>query len=73
MKLPGKSDQEKFNSFIRYSNIGLEMAATIGVATFIGYRIDRWMNNKFLVFTLVLMVLSFIGSLFRVVRNLLKK
>jgi hypothetical protein len=73
MKLPGKQEQKKYNSFIRYSNMGLEMAATIGVATFIGYKIDKWLHHGFPVFTLIFIVLSSIGSVYRVVHSLLKK
>jgi hypothetical protein len=49
------------------------MAAIIGVGTFAGYQLDKWLHNKFLVCTLVLMVFSVIGSIFYTTRNLLKK
>lgn len=67
-----KKNKKKFDIFIRYSNLGFEMMTIIAIGTFLGFKIDQWMNNDFKVFTLVFIILSVIGSIFYATRNLLK-
>ncbi len=73
MKPKNQNKKSGFDSFIRYSGLGFEMMAIIGIFTFIGYKIDQWMNNEFKGFTFGLMVLSVILALIYATRNLLKK
>jgi hypothetical protein len=63
---------QKANSFIKYSSLGFEMMAIIGGFTFLGYKIDQWMNNQFKGFTFGLMVLSVIIAVVYGTKNLLK-
>lgn len=63
---------KKTNSFIRYSSLGFEMMAIIGGFTFLGYKIDQWMDNEFKGFTVVLAIFGVIASIVYGVRNLLK-
>jgi hypothetical protein len=60
------------DTFIRYSSLGFEMMAIIGLGTFLGYKIDQWLENQFKGFTLGLMILSVILSIIFGIRNLLK-
>uniref|UniRef100_UPI003217A135 AtpZ/AtpI family protein n=1 Tax=uncultured Draconibacterium sp. TaxID=1573823 RepID=UPI003217A135 len=64
---------KKINSFIKYSGLGFEMMAIIGGFTFLGFKIDQWMNNQFKGFTFGLMVLSVIVAIIYGTKNLLKK
>ncbi|GEM_PF-334300 len=64
--------KKRFNQFIRYSGLGFEMMAIIGGFTFLGYKIDRWMNNDFKGFTLVLMTFSVITATVYGTKNALK-
>ncbi|MBN1986677.1 MAG: AtpZ/AtpI family protein [Prolixibacteraceae bacterium] len=65
--------KKKFDDFIRYSSLGFEMMAIIGIFTFLGYKIDQWMENEFNGFTLGLMIFSVIVAIIYGTRNLLKK
>jgi len=73
MKPQNQRNKKKFDTFIRYSSLGFEMMAIIGVGTFLGYKTDQWMNNEFKGFTLGFMVISVIVSVFYAIRDLLKK
>ncbi len=73
MKNQFKKNKNKFDSFIRYSNLAFEMMAIIVIGTFLGFKIDQWMENEFKGFTLGFMILSVIGSVIYGTRNLLKK
>ncbi len=68
-----KNYKNKIDDFIRYSSLGFEMMAIIGVFTFGGYKIDQWMKNEFKGFTLGLMILSVVIAIVYATRNLLKK
>lgn len=69
-----KSNRKKkgFDTFIRYSSLGFEMMAIIGLGTFLGFKTDQWLDNQFKGFTLGLMILSVILSIILGIRNLLK-
>lgn len=70
----GKPDKkQKFDSFIKYSSLGFEMMAIIAGFTFLGYKIDKWMENDFKGFTFGLMVFSVIIAIVYGTKNLLKK
>lgn len=73
MKKRNPHTQKKTNSFLKYSSLGFEMMAIMGGFTFLGYKIDQWMDNDFKVFTFVLMVLSVIIAIVYGTKNLLKK
>ncbi|MBW6534739.1 MAG: AtpZ/AtpI family protein [Mariniphaga sp.] len=73
MKNQFQKNKNKFDSFIRYSSLAFEMMGIIALGTFLGFKIDQWMENEFKGFTLGLMILSVIGSVFYSIRNLLKK
>lgn len=67
-----RKNKNRFDTLIRYSSLGFEMMAMIALGTFLGYKIDQWMGNSFRWFTLILMVLSVVGSVFYFIRKLLK-
>jgi len=74
MNLKKKNNpKNKFDNFVRYSSLGFEMMAIIGGFTFLGYKIDQWMENEFKGFTLGLMVLGVVIAIIHGTRNLLKK
>ncbi len=66
-----QKSKKKFDDFIRYSNLALEMLAIMVAGTGAGWAIDHWLGLKFPVFTLILMVLSVIGAIYQVVRKFL--
>jgi F0F1-type ATP synthase assembly protein I len=72
MKNQFRKNKSRFDAFIRYSSLGFEMMTMIILGTFLGYKIDQWMDNNFRWFTLVMMVFSVIGSVVYFVRKLLK-
>lgn len=49
------------------------MMAIIGGLTFLGYKIDQWLENEFKAFTFGLMILSVVIAIIYSTKNLLKK
>lgn len=72
MKNRSKKSKEKFDAFLRFSNLAFEMMAMMVAGTLLGYKIDQWLENEFRWFTLVFMVLSVIGSVIYFIRKLIK-
>ena len=73
MKQQKENNRKGFDTFIRYSSLGFEMMAIIGLGTFLGYKIDQWMENEFKGFTFGLMIFSVVAAIIYGTRNLLKK
>jgi len=70
------SDQEKrknTTNFVKYSGLGFQMLAVIGLFAFAGYKIDEYRNNGKPIFMALLGVLGVIISLYQVVRQLNNK
>jgi F0F1-type ATP synthase assembly protein I len=61
------------NSFVRYSGIGFEMLAIIGIFTFAGWKLDQWLKNKFPVFLLILSLSGVCIGIYTVIKRLLKE
>ena len=73
MKPTDDNRKNRFDNFIRYSSLGFEMMAIIGIFTYAGYKIDQWLKNEFRITTLVLMIFSVIIAILYGVKGLLKK
>ncbi len=70
------SDKQKgknATNFIKYSGMGFQMLATIGLFAFAGYKIDGYRNSDKLIFTAVFGLVGVIISLYQVVRQLNSK
>lgn len=63
--------KKKGDDFIRYSSLGFEMIAIMGIGTFAGIKIDQWLDLQFPAFTLGLMILSVIGAIYHAIRKFL--
>jgi F0F1-type ATP synthase assembly protein I len=64
--------RKKTDQFIRYSSLAFEMMIMMAAGVFTGYKIDHWLKLSFPAFTLGLMILSVIGSIFYAIKNFIK-
>lgn len=78
---PQKPRKKRFTSssfrdsyYFKYSSMGFQMAAIIGIGVFLGIKVDELLNlQKTPVFTISLSLLSVIAAIYFVVKDLLKK
>lgn len=68
-----KKNKKQFDNFIRYSNIGIQMLVIIGAGVFGGYKLDRWMENKFPVFLILLSTFALAAAIYTAIKDFLKK
>ncbi len=75
MKEPKDKPKKKFNNafgaYAHYSGLVLQMAAIIGVGTFIGYQLDAYYTTEKPLFTAGFSLLSVLVAIFVVLRQLL--
>ena len=73
MTNPEKDDTGKqANNFAKYTGMAFQMLATIGLFTFIGYKIDENQVPNKSIYTAILGFLGVIVSLYMVIRSLTK-
>ena len=68
-------DQKKnnLNSYVKYSNIAIQMLVIILLGVFGGFKLDQWLELQFPVFTVVLSLLSVVMAIYLVTKDLMKK
>jgi F0F1-type ATP synthase assembly protein I len=69
-KDPQKKWKQPLDSYTKYTGIAFQMIAIIGLGTFAGYRIDKWLQLHIPVFTIILILLSVALALYSVFRTL---
>lgn len=62
--------KKPLNSYIKYSSIGFQMAATIAIFTLIGYWVDKHYANEKPIITLILMLIGTSVSIFTLIKQL---
>lgn len=67
-----KKEKKSLTNYARYTGIGFQMIAVIGVFTFIGYKLDQWQQTKQPIYTAVLSVIGVCAALYQVIRSLKK-
>ena len=66
------NNSDRLRSVARYSGIGAQMAATIGLSTWAGYWLDKHFQTNTPWFTLGLMLLGLFAALYNVIRAVSK-
>lgn len=69
-EVSGQKNQKPSNPLIKYSSLGLQLAAGIGAAAWMGYWLDRKLNLKFPVFLISFVFIMFAGMVYQVYRSL---
>jgi hypothetical protein len=70
-QLPGKKKKLLY-SYSRYSSIAFQMLIIILVGVFGGIKLDKWLQFRFPVFTIVLSFTSVVLAIYTVTRDLIK-
>lgn len=70
---PKKNQPDSRNAYMRYASMGTQMLVIIGLGVFGGYKLDKWLEWKVPVFTLVLSMLSVFVAIYLTVKDLIRK
>ena len=64
-KVPGP-----YNSFLRYSSLGIQLLGAIGICGYAGYRLDLYLELRFPVFLLSFVLLVFAGMMYQIYKQI---
>ncbi|MVT11500.1 AtpZ/AtpI family protein [Chitinophaga tropicalis] len=53
----------------RYAGLAFQMMATLGLAVFIGYKLDQWTGWSFPVFMIILSLLALVLILWQIIKD----
>ena len=65
--------QPPSNSYLKYSGFAFQLLAGVGLAAWVGYRLDHYLSLKFPAFLLTFVVIVFAGMLYQVYKRLNKE
>ncbi len=68
-----KRKLNNLNNYAKYSSLSMQMAIIVLAGAFGGIKLDKWMNWKFPLFTLVLSIISVALAIYIAVKDFLKK
>lgn len=69
----GNKKLQPYSNYIKYTNIGLQMAVIIGAGVWGGIELDKWLGfDDFPLFTVVLSLLAVLGAMAIVIRGVIK-
>lgn len=57
------------NEILKYAGLATQMIAALGVAIFVGYRIDQWMTWKFPLFTISFPLVSLLFVFYKILKD----
>ena len=64
--------QKQPNSYIKYSNMALQMGITIGLGAWGGKKLDEYLHNTKPIFTAVLSLIGIAAGLYLVLKDFIK-
>lgn len=73
MGLPEPSPNKKLkttNNYLKYSSLGLQLLAVMGVFGWLGYELDRYLKIKFPAFMLLFGFVAFGGMMYQVYKSI---
>lgn len=65
-----KQRKKSANIYLKYSGLAFQLAATIGVGAFIGYKLDEWANFDKQYLTALFAILFTLAGLYLALKDL---
>lgn len=69
-KPSSQKEQKPYNTFLKYTSLGLQMVITLGLAGALGFWLDQSLGFQFPVFLLTFIILALVGTLYLLIKNL---
>ena len=67
-----RQSQNQINDYVKYSGLTFQMAALILLGYWVGGKIDTWLELKIPIFTIILIVVFIVLSIYSLIRSLPK-
>jgi hypothetical protein len=59
-----------YNTYLKYSSLGIQLLAAIGVFGFLGYKLDQYLEIKFPAFMLLFGFSAFGGMMYQLYKSI---
>jgi hypothetical protein len=74
MTSPPKKNQKPASSFLKYSSLGFQLFGLLGVALYLGLKVDKYLNwTEVPVFTMIFLLIVFVGFMYKLIKELGEK
>lgn len=67
-----RQSQNQINDYVKYSGLTFQMAALILLGYWVGGKIDAWLELRIPIFTIILIVVFIVLSIYSLIRSLPK-
>lgn len=67
-----RQSQNQINDYVKYSGLTFQMAALILLGYWVGGKIDAWLEFRIPIFTIILIVVFIVLSIYSLIRSLPK-
>ena len=64
---------QKMNNYVKYSSMVFQLAVVIGLGVWGGRSLDKYLEMKFPVFTLIFLFIAIFGGMYWAVKDLIRK
>lgn len=64
------SSKNKYSSFLKFSGLAIQMIGIIGIFAWIGNKLDVYFLNEKAYYTLLLLLIGTMGSIYSVIKQL---
>ena len=63
-------EEQQENKFLKYSSLGVQLLVTIGLAAWLGMKLDSYLQLQFPAFLLLFVFASFGGMMYKLYRSI---
>ena len=64
-------DKKPVNNALKYTGLGFQMLAVIGLSVFFGIKLDQWLHTK-QIFTIILSMIGVIAGIWLAIKDFIK-
>ena len=66
-------NKNNYNDLLRYASMGTQIFVALGLAVFIGLKVDRWLKISAPLLVLVLPVIVLVGIIYKIIKETSKQ
>lgn len=64
-------DKKPVNNALKYTGLGFQMLASIGISVFLGIKLDQWLHTH-QIFTVILSLVGVVGGIYLAIKDFIK-
>ena len=73
MESKQRSNNNNYSDLLRYASMGTQIFVALGLAVFVGLKVDKWLKISAPLLVLILPVIVLVGLIYKIVKETSKK